>query len=152
MGETYDAPWRGSAEALERDALGQRCTLYVAVNRDARVCGFLGWTPSYDLHHCLPGAEVADLYVGPEARGGGLALALSCHVAEAVARSGGRYLKGGAVERGTGRRLYRKLAVCWPDGDCYVGGRSFRRMAELAGQPMRAMVRGLPPIAWNYEA
>jgi GNAT superfamily N-acetyltransferase len=108
--------------------------------------------PSYDLHHCVAGAEVLDLYVAPEARGRGLALALACAVAAAVAQDGGTYLKGGAVERGTGRRLYAKLAVCWPSGDCYVSGRAFRRLAALAGQPLRTMIRGLPPMAWNYEA
>jgi GNAT superfamily N-acetyltransferase len=152
MRETYDAPWHGSAESLERDALGHRCTLHVAVDAHRSVSGFIGWTSSYDLHHCLAGADVLDLYVSPGDRGRGLALALACAAAEAVARGGGTYLKGGAVEGGTGRRLYARLAVCWPNGDCYVSGRAFRRLAALTGVPLRTMIRDLPPRAWNHEA
>ena len=152
MRETYDAPWHGSADALRRDALGRRCTLHIAAGPNGRVHGFLGWIPSYDLHHCVSGAEVLDLYVAPEARGRGLALALACAVAAAVAQTDGRYLKGGAVDRGAGRRLYARLAACSPNGECHLSGRAFRQLATLAGQPLRSMIRGLPPVAWNHEA
>ena len=76
MRETYGAPWNGSAERLHADALGQRCTTCVAVAPDESLVGFLAWVPSYDLHHCVTGAEALDLYVVPRWRGRGIALQL----------------------------------------------------------------------------
>lgn len=152
MGETYAAPWHGSAAALERDAFGARCRMLVAAAPDGALIGFIAWMASYDLHHCVPGAEVPDLYIAPGWRSRGVAPALGCAVAAEVLREGGLYLKGSAVESGTGRRLYGRFMVCGAAGDCIVGGRAFRRLAELAGRTPREMVRGLPERAWNYEA
>lgn len=149
--ETYGARWHGSTEALHRDALGDKCSVHVAVSVDAAVVGFIAWTPSYDLHHCVPGAEVLDLYVQPAWRGRGVALLLACAAAADVARAGGLYMKGGAVETGTALHLYRRFGVC--DGaNCIVSGRAFRRLAELAGRSVREVVRSLPETSWNHEA
>jgi GNAT superfamily N-acetyltransferase len=151
MRETYGAPWHGSAERLHADALGQRCTTCVAVAPDESLAGFLAWVPSYDLHHCVTGAEALDLYVVPGWRGRGVAPQLVCAAAAEIARGGGLYLKGGAVDTGSGRRLYSRFGVCDAAG-CIVGGRAFRRLAELAGRSAREILRGLPERAWNYEA
>jgi len=32
-----------------------------------------------------------------------------------------------------------------------VGGRAFRRLAELAGSSARVVARSLPEKSWNYE-
>ena len=151
MRETYGAPWNGSVERLHADALGQRCTICVAAAPDESLAGFLAWAPSYDLHHCVTGAEALDLYVAPRWRGRGIALQLGCAAAAEIARGGGLFLKGTAVETGSGRRLYGRFGVCDAAG-CIVGGRAFRRLAELAGRSAREILRGLPERAWNYEA
>ena len=149
--ETYGATWHGSVEALHRDALGEKCSVQVALSADAALVGFLAWMPSYDLHHCVPGAEVLDLYVEPARRGRGVALLLACGAAAQVARAGGLFMKWGAVETGTALHLYRRFGVC--DGtNCIVSGRAFRRLAELAGRSVREVVRSLPETSWNYEA
>jgi GNAT superfamily N-acetyltransferase len=150
MRETYGSGWNGSAEALCRDALGQKCAVQVALAPDGSLTGFLAWTSSYDLHHCVPGAEGLDLYVVPGWRGWGIALLLVCAAAAEIARGGGVYLKGTTVESGSGGRMYSRFAVCDAAG-CIIGGRAFRRMAELAGLPVREVFRSLPHHSWNYE-
>lgn len=151
MREAYGAPWNGSAEALQHDALGQKCSVYLALAPDESLIGFLAWTSSYDLHHCVPGAEALDLYVDRAWRGRGIALLLVCAAAAEIEGRGGLYLKGSAVETGTGRRLYSRFGLCDAAG-CIVGGRAFRQLAELSGRSVREVVRALPEPSWNYEA
>jgi GNAT superfamily N-acetyltransferase len=152
MRETYADSWHGSAAALARDALGRRCRLALAVGPDEAPLGFLGWMPSYDLHHCMAGGEVLDLYVTPSARGQGIALRLACHVAGIVHAQGGGYLKGGAVDSRAARRLYARIAVFAPNGECRLSGHAFRQLASLAHRPLRRIIPALPPLTWNYEA
>lgn len=151
MREAYDVEWSGSAEALHADALGEKCTVLLASTADGIVVGFVAWTPSYDLHHCVSGVEVLDLYVVPAMRSRGVALALACALAADGMDRGAVYMKGTALEGGAGLRLYSRFAVC-DAGGCIVGGRAFRRLAELAGRPVREIARSLPDRAWNYEA
>jgi GNAT superfamily N-acetyltransferase len=150
MHETYAQPWHGSVEALAADALGQRCSLLVAADPQQSLVGFLAW-PSYDLHHCVAGGEVMDLYVQPPSRGRGVALLLGCAAAARIREGGGMYVKGGVVMSGSGSRLYRRFAVCDASG-CIVSGRGFRRLAELAGRSVRDVVKQLPEPSWSYEA
>lgn len=151
MREAYSVEWSGSAEALHRDALGQRCTVLLASTPDGTVVGFVAWCPSYDLHNCVAGVEVLDLYVVPAVRSRGVALVLACALAAEEAGRGTVYMKGTSLEGGSRRRLYHRFAVCDPGG-CIVGGRAFRRLAELAGRSAREIARSLPERAWNYEA
>jgi GNAT superfamily N-acetyltransferase len=151
MRETYGDTWHGSAQALERDAFGRACRMAVAT-RDGRLTGFVAWASSYDLHHCIHGCDVLDLYVAPDARGRGVAVALLCFAAAEVRAEGGAYMRGGAVDTGSGARLYGRFGMCGAGTNCTVGGRAFRRLAELAGRPIREVARSLPERAWNYEA
>jgi len=68
MLETFKVLWRGSAEALRRDGFGREFEIHVAVTDDGHVIGFVAWTKSYDLHHCLTGGDILDLYVAPASR------------------------------------------------------------------------------------
>jgi GNAT superfamily N-acetyltransferase len=76
MRETYSAEWRGGPIAIERDGFGSRFRMAVAA-RGPEILAFIAWTPSYDLHHCLVGGEVLDLYVAPQHRRRGVAALLS---------------------------------------------------------------------------
>lgn len=111
-----DAVWAGSPEALARDGFGLRFEMMVAA-RDGAVVGFVGWQNDYDLHHCISGGELLDMYVHPDVRGLGLALRL---VAAVAARIRAR-------------------------------GAAFRTVAELAGRPARAIIRGLPDHRTNFD-
>jgi GNAT superfamily N-acetyltransferase len=151
MQETFTVAWRGSAEALRRDGFGREFETQVAVMGAGRVIGFAAWTQSYDLHHCLTGGDILDLYVAPGYRGRGVAPALVCTVAAEIGRRGGTYVKGQAVDNRAVQRLYARFAMCFPGADCIVGGRAFRHLATLAGRSGRGMVRSLPEKSWNYE-
>jgi GNAT superfamily N-acetyltransferase len=146
--ELFDRPWHGSSDALTRD-FGARLELVVA-ERSTRLVGFAGWAPAYDLHHCLHGGELLDLYVAPDLRGRGVALRLIASVAAEVAARDGRYVKGLAVGGAATRRFYERVAVAFEGADCIVGGRAFRTLAGLCDKPLRELVRGLPPKEWNY--
>lgn len=147
--ESYAQPWHGSEEALA-GAMGDGVSILVAEDPRQSLVGFLAWTSSYDLHHCVAGGELLDLYVAPAARGRGVALLLGCAAAARVREAGGAYLKGGTVQGGAGSRLYRRVAVCDAAG-CIVSGRGFRRLAELAGRPVREMAKRLPEPSWSHE-
>lgn len=84
MLETYSLEWSGSENALERDVLGSHCNLELAVNGEKEVIGVAAWKESYDLHHCVSGGVVLDLYVRPVWRGRAVAVLLVCAVAAAV--------------------------------------------------------------------
>ena len=118
---------------------------------DDRVRGFVAWMKSYDLHHCMTGGFILDLYVLPESRGWGVAPALVCTVAAEILRRGGTYVQGQAVNNRAVRRLYDRCAMGFPGADYIVGGRAVRRLTELAGLPARVAVQSLPEKSWNYE-
>ena len=149
--EAFGSPWHGSAEALTRDGFGAHFHTIVA-EQSSQLVGFAAWTSSYDLHHCLPGGDVLDLYVTPSRRGRGVAAALLASVAAGIHARGGRYLRGQAIDNPISSRFYNRLAVHFPGGVSIVGGGAFARLAYLAGRPPRELVRAVPPKETNYEA
>ena len=150
MLETFSLPWQGSEERLRADGFGAHCQVMLAVRGDEPI-GFAAWRGAYDLHNCVSGAEVIDMYVVPACRGRAVAIALLAAVAREVARTGGKYIRGSSVETRAIERMYARFARCFPGADCYLGGRAFRAMAELHGRSSREMMRGLPRQEWNYE-
>jgi GNAT superfamily N-acetyltransferase len=93
MLETYDHAWRGSVNALLQDGFGTRFRALVAVLADDSV-GLLAWEKSYDLHHCLSGGHVLDLYVAPRHRARGIAVQLIATAAGIIHSEGGAFIKG----------------------------------------------------------
>src|SRR5215831_11033260 len=75
MLETYHEEWRGTVDGLRQDGFGARFRALIAALPDQTV-GFLAWETSYDLHHCLSGGHVLDLYVTPRHRARGIAVQL----------------------------------------------------------------------------
>lgn len=151
MEETYALPWSGEAGLLERALAVRRLALAVA-RVDERATGFVSWSPSYDLHHCIWGAEVMDLYVEPPFRGRAVALRLLAFVADQVRERGGVYLKGSIAGAPGNGRLYGRSAVLDSGLVCTLSGRAFRTLADAKALDIRAAVRSLPPTAWNYQA
>lgn len=151
MQETFQRSWSGTPQKLARDGFGAEFQMVVAEAENHQLIAFGAWKPSYDLHHCIKGGEVIDLYVDPNYRGWGVALKLIMAIATQLQQEGGVYIKGQAVESPSVQRLYQRCARCFPGADCYVSGRAFRRLAELSDHPLRDVVRNLPEAAWNYE-
>ena len=152
LGESYPGHLGSSPEQLRRDVFAERSRHHVllAETRDTAV-GFVAWDLIYDMHWATSGGQIADLFVVPSHRGLGVGLALVASAAAGVLAKGGGFLRGGAYDRGSTRRAYARVTAAHPSGDTYLSARAFRRVAELADLPIREIVRGLPPVEWNFS-
>ncbi len=150
MRETYRGGWHGGATALTRDAFGAEFRVLVAEQWRREVVALLAWQRSYDLHHCIAGGQVLDLFVLPQHRSRGLAVRLIVFACQLIESDGGAFIKGGAVDNGTGSRLYERFAPAFGN-DYILGGRAFRHVASLADLSARQLIRSLPKKEWNFE-
>jgi len=149
MRETYDDEWRGSVNGLLHDGFGTRFRALIAALADQAV-GLLAWERSYDLHHCLSGGHILDLYVARRHRARGIAVQLIAAAAGVIHSEGGAFIKGGAVDTGTGPRLYGRFAPAFGN-DYILGGKAFRHLAARSNLPVRQLVRSMPKREWNFE-
>lgn len=153
LDEGYPGHAGTSADELRRDVLipaGRHHVLLVVLHRAP--IGFIAWDEIYDMHWAVAGAQIADVYVAPSARGLGAALLLIARTCSEAYALGGRFLRGGAYERESTRRFYARVAVVGSSGDTHLSGRAFRHVADLGDQPVRRILRNLPPVEWNHEA
>ena len=151
MQETFQRQWGGNIQQLQQDIDGGELKIIVAETSNQGVIAFLAWQSHYDLHHCIKGGEVIDLFVCPNHRCHGIATLLITSAAVEIQKIGGTFIKGQAVDNPAAQRLYKRCARCFSAADCYVSGRAFRRLVELSGQSLRSIVSNLPQQAWNYE-
>jgi GNAT superfamily N-acetyltransferase len=149
MHETYDGPWRGTPDRLERDAFGAHLNIVVAVSGE-RLVGFAAWGPTYDLHHCVRGVEIVDMFVVPSHRGWAVAVGLLATVAAHGLRGGAMFVTGSGVPTGTGAKLYERGAIRHGD-KFYLSGRAFRALAQADPTSPRGLVRSVPARDWNFE-
>lgn len=149
MLETYNEEWRGSVNGLLEDGFRTRFRVLIAVLADQAV-GFLAWERSYDLHHCLSGGHILDLYVAQRHRGRGIAVQLIARAAATIHSEGGAFVKGGAVDTGAGSRLYARFAPAFGN-DYILGGKAFRHLATQASLSVRDLARLMPKKEWNFE-
>ena len=148
MAESLGRAWKGSVDALARDVAAARVFVTAALCA-GQVIGFASWYRIYDVHHCATGAEVSDLFVLPRFRGRGVAPLIVAGVARHVEALGGRFVKGRGADVGGG--LSTRIAVACDGGECYIGGGAFRALAGLADASPRALAKGLPNRAKNFE-
>lgn len=150
--ESYPGHLGSSPDQLRRDVLGEHSLHYVVLaETQDNVVGFLAWDLVYDMHWATSGAQIADLFVIPSYRGLGVSLALVARAAADVLAKGGGFLRGGAYDRESTRRSYARVAAVHPSGDTHLSARAFRRVAALADLPIREIIRGLPPVEWNFS-
>lgn len=149
--ETYQGAWGGNAGLLEEHISTGDVEIIVAETSEREIVAFIASIITYDLHYCMKGSEIIDFYVSPLHRGRGAAVFLITYLAAEVQKRDGAFLKGGAVENKIVRRLYGRIAMCQPNGECYVSGRAFRHLAELSSKSLREIIKNLPETAWNYE-
>jgi GNAT superfamily N-acetyltransferase len=149
--ESYSGHLGTPAATLRHDVLAGATTQRVLLaERPNGVTGFVAWDGVYDLHWAARGAQIADLYVVPAARGLGIALELLASLCSVVASEGGVFVRGGAYDRASTRAFYNRIAVVEPrTGETHLSARAFRQLAALAGLPARAIARALPPVEWN---
>ncbi len=137
-------------EVIIRDGFGERFRVILAEMVD--IIGFAAWAKHYDLHHGLVVGEVLDMYVAPGYRGCGIAAQLIAETAAAIKTCGGTFVKGQVL---TGEdhtaRFYDRISHQFPGADCYVSGRAFRSLADLAGVDVRTLLKSLLHKDWNKE-
>jgi GNAT superfamily N-acetyltransferase len=149
MRETFRRAFGGSAEALARDAAADLDLLVAA--EGPTLLGFAAVAPCYDLHHCMRGAELLDIFVRPGTRGEGIAARLVMAAAGTAQRRGARFLRGQAVGATRRSGFYTRVGVVQPGDEVVVSGRAFRKLAELDGRSAREILGSLPPLEWNHE-
>lgn len=111
--------------------------------RGDRIVGMAQWNRMYDMFWSMFGGSIEWLYVRPEHRGLGIPAALVAEICGQIRAAGGELAKGGAnVDENAA--LYERVAMGWPARDVCVGGEAFQVLADLAGLPVREIVRRLP--------
>jgi GNAT superfamily N-acetyltransferase len=120
--------------------------LFVAA--EGGLVGMGQWSRVFEMFWAMHGGRPEYLYVRPQARGRGVAAAILTAICDDVRRAGGEYLWA-AYDDAVGR-LYERVAIGSPGRECHLSGEAFQKMADLAGQSPREIVRGLPSAALNY--
>jgi GNAT superfamily N-acetyltransferase len=144
------ADWIGSVERLREDGFGSRFELLLALAPSQDLIGFTAFAPDYDLHVCVRGARVLDLYVLPEWRGRGVAAVLLAHAAQEILNRGGQYMKGAAQPNAPIVNFYSRCAVPFQGPEFTLSAKAFRHVAGLAGCDPRHIAANLPEKQWNF--
>lgn len=150
MAETYADSWHGNLASLTRDGLGTRFHMLIAV-KSTEITGVVACEPAYDLHHCIHGGHVLDLYVVPAYRGRGVALQLLAATCRHIHNAGGEFLRGHSVESGSAAKLYDRVAAKYGH-EHILGGRAFLHLAKVRYASVRELARQIPDKDWNFQS
>lgn len=151
MNDSYATKWGGSAGSLKQALERGHVSGFVA-RRGGVGVGFAATVPDFDLHHCVRGTRVVDLYVAPAHRGRAVALELLAHVANTALSHGFAYIRGeGDARRPAVHHLYGRFSMRY--GDTYnVSGLALRRLASLRNLRPREVLARLPTVEMNHVA
>jgi len=81
MQETSQGLWGGTTQKLAQDGFGAEFQMVVAKAENQQLVAFAAWISSYDLHHCIKGGEIIDMFVEPAHRGRGVVIQLIMAIA-----------------------------------------------------------------------
>jgi GNAT superfamily N-acetyltransferase len=120
----------------------------VVAEREDGLIGMGQWTRIYDMFWSMFGGRVDWLYVRPEARGRGVAIAILAAIGDRVRRAGGEFLAGQGNDETT--PLYERCAIAAGSSrDCHLSAEAFQVLADLAGRSPREIVGHLPEPTLN---
>ena len=111
------------------------------------VIGYAAWRRGFDYFWAMWGGDLEGLFVRPEARGRGVAAALVARICADVRAQGGVFLRGTYGDDLA--PLYERSVFSWPVREAYLAASAFAHMADLAGKPVREIVKGLPAAELN---
>lgn len=121
----------------------------VVAERDGDVIGMVQWAQIYDMFWAKLGGQVDWLYVRPRWRGLGVSVAMLAQVCGRVREGGGSFVRGAASD--TTAPLYLRSAAGGHEfEEFHLSAAAFQRVADLAGKPVRDVVRGLPDPKLNF--
>ncbi|MFO1396505.1 MAG: hypothetical protein U1F48_05520 [Burkholderiales bacterium] len=140
MAEALNRRWEGSLSALERDGLGREFHTLLAW-RGREAVGVAFWHRVYNVHFCVVGGEICDMFVKRHYRNSGTALMLVAAAARDIKSAGGSFLRGQSDERL--ESLYSRCAVVVRGAECYLGGNEFDALAATSDISPRHMLRTL---------
>jgi len=149
MFESLERSWEGTVEGLSLAMRDGHVNLSVAKLNGVAI-GLASWHRVFNVHYCVSGGEVTDMFIEREYRGRGIALALLATIAEQIRLFGGVFLRGRS-DAGM-QALYSRLATIVPGAECYVSGERFVSLASLSNQSPRAAVRALSTKSSSYRA
>lgn len=135
---------------LRADALGACCELLLASDSSRDSVGLCAFEPDYDLHVCIRGGRILDLYVQPSWRRRGVAAALLASAAREISERGGRYMKGQSLPIPEVVGFWNRCAVAFEGPEFTLSAKAFRHLASLAGATPRQMAANLPDRQWNF--
>lgn len=121
----------------------------VVAERRGYVVGMLQWAPIFDVFWGMRGGLADWLYVRPGSRGLGIPALLVAKVCARIRDDGGQFLNGAANT--TTKPIYARAAVPADEATwtVHLSAEAFQVVADLDGQPVRRVVRGLPDPALN---
>ena len=122
----------------------------LVATRHGRIVGMVQWMLFFDMFWATYGARPEWLYVQREVRGLGIAAALIAEVCAQARRHGAEFLHGGGSDEVS--RLYERSAIGSATRECFLSAEAFQQLADLAGAPVREIVRGLPAPDLNRVA
>lgn len=123
--------------------------LLVACRGD-EVIGMGQWRLEYDMFWGFHGGVPEWLFVRPQHRGSGIAAAIVAQICADVREAGGKFLRAASGEPRVSS-AYEKVATGDDARAHNVGGDAFHAFADLAGRPVREIVRNLPDPALNHR-
>src|SRR5262245_37389989 len=96
------------------------------------------------------GANAEWLYVRPECRGTGVAVAIVAEICAQVRQAGGEFLHGGGD--GKAQEFYERVAIGGTTHECHLSTEAFHVLADTAGLAPRDIVRRIPGVELNRVA
>lgn len=109
---TAGAPGRMTAETVRHDLIGDRRLGCLVAELDGQTAGYALWSAAYETAFAARGIYVADLYVRPRYRRGGIGRALMQRLAAICRSEGGRFLWWAvAADNGAAERFYDSLGA-----------------------------------------
>jgi len=130
-------------EVMRQAFFGDQAVIRIVAAADGEhLVGYAGWRLGFDPFWAQWGGDAEGLFVRAESRGCGIGVLLLAKVCAEVRAAGGTYLRGTYGDAVA--PFYERVVSSWPVRETHLSATAFDQMANLAGRPIREIVRCLP--------